>query len=79
MRTQIHINQHVLKRNSKTGERKRVITAKTYKSNTKANHLAILDDSGNIVAEIIYSPDKPLKCGAKCWVETTKKIKVLDD
>ena len=23
---------------------------------------------------LIYSPDRPLKCGAKVWIETTEKV-----
>ena len=33
MKKIIHVNQHVIKRNKKTGERKPVLTVKTYKSN----------------------------------------------
>ena len=37
MKKIIHINQHVIKRNAKTGERNPVITCKTYKSNDYAH------------------------------------------
>jgi hypothetical protein len=30
------------------------------------------------VAKIVYSPEKPLSCGAKVWIETNEKI-VLDN
>lgn len=33
MKKKIHINQHVIRRNGKTGEREPCITVKTYKSN----------------------------------------------
>ena len=38
---------------------------KTYKSNTYCNEVDILGES-----KVIYSPDKPLSCGARCWIET---------
>jgi|TARA_R100000664_G_scaffold17733_1_gene26737 hypothetical protein len=65
VKAQIHINQHVIRRNGKTGEREPVITVKTYKSNEYASEVAI-----NGPSRVIYSPDKPLSCGAKVWIET---------
>ena len=74
-RTRIHINQHNIKYNNKsTGNRKTVITAKDYTQNRKGNHVEILDDDGEVVATVIYSPDKPLDCGAKCWIETFNNV-----
>tara|TARA_R100001369_G_scaffold71506_1_gene99453 strand:+ start:938 stop:1096 length:159 start_codon:yes stop_codon:yes gene_type:complete len=46
---------------------------KTSKSNTYASEIEVLDK-----CRIIYSPDKPLSCGAKVWIETNGKI-VLDN
>jgi len=77
MKKIIHINQHVIRKNSKTGERNPVITCKTYKDNTYANSVIIKDSSGNDVARVIYSPDKPLSCGAKVWIETENEIEIL--
>ena len=37
MKTYIHVNQHIIKRNSKTGEDDPVLTFKTYKSNDYAS------------------------------------------
>mgnify|MGYP003140668247 FL=1 len=72
MKTRIHINQHVIKRNAKTGEREPVITCKTYKENRYGHEVEI---KGN--CKIIYSPDKPLSCGAKVWIETDSEIVVV--
>ena len=78
MKKRIHINQHVIRANGKTGDRDPVITVKTSKSNTYAHQVEILDKDGNVAATIIYSPDKPLSCGAKVWIETTNEV-VLHD
>jgi hypothetical protein len=67
----IHINQHIIKRNKKTGEREPVITVKTYKSNDYASSVEILGTS-----RLIYSPDKPLSCGATVWIETDAEVKI---
>ena len=41
MKTIIHVNQHKIKRNAKTGEREPVLTCKTYKSNDYAHEVMI--------------------------------------
>jgi hypothetical protein len=74
MKTIIHVNQHVIRANSKTGERNPVLTCKTYKSNDYAKRVEILDDDGEVTATVVYSPDKPLSCGAKVWIETNNTI-----
>ena len=72
MKTIIHVNQHVIKDNAKTGNNNPVLTVKTYKSNTYAHEVRVLGES-----RIIYSPDKPLSCGAKVWMETEAKVEVV--
>ena len=69
MKTVIHVNQHIIKRNQKTGEREPTLTVKTYKSNTYCHEVEIKGPS-----KIIYSPDKPLSCGARVWVETEEDV-----
>jgi hypothetical protein len=77
MKTIIHVNQHVIKSNRKTGEHKPVLTCKTYKDNVYAKEVEILDVNGNVAAKVIYRPDDPLSCGAHVWIETHNEIKVL--
>lgn len=69
MKTIIHVNQHVIKDNSKTGNRNPVLTVKTYKSNTYAHDVEIIGNS-----RVVYRPDKPLSCGAKVWIETDGEV-----
>ena len=69
MKTIIHINQHVIRSNSKTGEREPVITVKTYKDNNYASEVKV-----DGPCKIVYSPDKPLSCGAKVWIETEAEV-----
>ena len=71
MKTRIHINQHKIRSNKKNNLNEPVITVKTSKSNTYAHEVEILGP-----AKVIYSPDKPLSCGAKVWVETESKVKI---
>lgn len=76
MKTIIHVNQHVIKANKKNGEENPVLTCKTYKENIYAKELEILDEIGNVVAKVVYSPDKPLSCGARVWIETHHEVRV---
>ena len=61
----IHVNQHIIKANRKSGERTPPLTMKSYNKNVKATEISI---DGK--ARVIYSPDKPLPCGAVVWIET---------
>lgn len=71
MKKVIHINQHVIKSNAKSGKRDPVITVKTYKDNNYAHEVHV-----DGPCKIIYSPDKPLSCGAKVWIETEAEVKI---
>ena len=133
MKTIIHVNQHILKRNIKNGTSDPCIITRTYKeakynthtdivsngelcasvvqqggsirikagdqeirvlgqcirSNINSSRLEpvlivsqnkelisrqygfdIKDSKRNVVAQVIYSPFKPLSCGARLWIET---------
>ena len=73
MKTVIHVNQHNIKANSK-GSELPVVTVKDYKQNRKANHAAVIDADGKALVKVVYSPDKPLPCGAKVWIETEMEV-----
>ena len=53
----------------KHGTNDPVITVKTSKSNTYTHEVKI-----NGPSKVIYSPDKPLSCGAKVWIETESEV-----
>ena len=69
MKKRIHVNQHKIRSNKKHGLNEPVITVKTSKSNDYAHEVEI-----NGPSKVIYSPDKPLSCGAKVWVETEAEV-----
>lgn len=71
MKTRIHVNQHVIRANSKSGERDPVLTVKQGKKNTYAHEVEIAGP-----ATVVYSPDKPLSCGAKVWIETEGEVNI---
>jgi len=72
MKTIVHVNQHVIKSNRKNKVEEPVLTVKTYKDNRYAHEVEILGPS-----KIVYSPDKPLSCGAHVWIETEGEVVVL--
>ena len=65
----IHVNQHVIKANAKNGENNPIFTIKQGGSNTYAHNVKVKGEM-----ELVYSPDKPLSCGAKVWIETRGDI-----
>lgn len=69
MKTIIHVNQHEIKKNTKNGTDNPVLTVKTYKTNTYATSVDIRGPS-----KIVYSPHKPLSCGARVWIETEAEV-----
>jgi hypothetical protein len=79
MKTILHINQHVIKSNSKNNENNPVITCKTYKTNEYAHQAIIYDKDNNEVCRIVYSKDKPLSCGAKVYIQTDNRVELIKD
>tara|TARA_R110002167_G_scaffold342664_1_gene551501 strand:+ start:44 stop:280 length:237 start_codon:yes stop_codon:yes gene_type:complete len=77
MKTIIHVNQHVVKANKKNNTTDPVLTCKTYKTNNYASKVAVYGQDGLLSGHFIYSPNKPLSCGAHVWFETFNKIEVL--
>jgi hypothetical protein len=71
MKTRIHVNQHKIRSNKKHNLNEPVITVKTSKSNDYGHEVEILGPS-----KVIYSPDKPLSCGARVWIETEAEVKI---
>ena len=71
MKKKIHVNQHKIRSNKKHNLNEPVITVKTSKSNDYVHEVEILGPS-----KIVYSPDKPLSCGAKVWIETEAEVKI---
>lgn len=67
--TKIHVNQHVIRANKKHGTNDPAITVRRGRVTTRAHEVAILGPS-----RVIYRPDKPLRCGARVWIETEATV-----
>ena len=70
----IHVNQHGIKSNKKHNRKDPVLTVKTSKANTYWLEVVIHGPS-----KVIYSPDKPLSCGARVWIETESEVNVINE
>ena len=70
--TRIHVNQQVIRANKTNGTDDPVLTVKRGNSNQYAHEVAIDGPS-----RVVYSPDSPLHCGARCWVETEASVKIM--
>ena len=71
MITRIHVNQHNIRDNSKDGGSRPVLTVKDYKQNRKCDEVFFTN------GRVIYSPDNPLSCGAKVWIETNEPVEIV--
>lgn len=66
----IHINRGTIDHNRKHGKRKPpIIVRRGPKRLTYASQLYIVGDS-----RIVYSPKKPLDCGARVWIEASQVV-----
>tara|TARA_R100001463_G_scaffold123794_3_gene180618 strand:- start:297 stop:521 length:225 start_codon:yes stop_codon:yes gene_type:complete len=64
MKAKIHVNMHIIRSNKKNNENNPPLTVKTYKENRKAKEVSISGPS-----KVVYSPENPLSCGARVWIE----------
>jgi hypothetical protein len=71
-KTRIHVNQLVVRRNRKTGSRDPVLTVKSRGKNTYCHSVEVKGP-----CRVVYSPCKPLSCGATVWIETEHEV-VID-
>jgi len=70
MKKIIHVNQHMIRKNTKELTDEPVLTVKTYKENNYAHEAVIRTKDGTEVARVVYRPHDPLSCGARVWIET---------
>lgn len=81
MKEIIHINQRIIKENTKAlrldkdAEVKPCITVKTYKDNRYLQCAELISKlTGQTLGKVVYSPDKPLSCGARIYIELDTDI-----
>jgi len=70
----IHVNQHNIRANAKNEDKLPPLTIKTSTANHKGYDAVVYGPS-----RVVYSPDKPLSCGAKVWIETHSVVEVQEE
>jgi hypothetical protein len=70
----VHVNQHIIRRNKKMGQSEPPITVRRSRKVERCNSATIYGVDGQPAARILYSPDKPLACGARVWIEVLGTI-----
>lgn len=65
---------HKIRSNTQTGARDPVLTVKRGKTNRYAHEVIFTGPS-----KVVYSPDKPLSCGARCWMETFDPVELIGE
>ena len=68
----IHVNRHHVRKNRVEDADLPVLSVATYKGTQQCNHVHIEGPS-----TVMYRPEKPLKCGARVWIETKHDV-VID-
>lgn len=71
MKKIIHVNQATIVRNRKTGSNDPPLIVRTYKGVEHGHRVEI-----NGPSVLVNSPHKPLKCGARVWIETESEVVV---
>lgn len=74
MKTIIHVNRQKIAQNRNTGDSRPVITVKDYRRNRYGSHVEILGPSR--VVQAGKCGIKPLRCGARVWIETESEVRV---
>ena len=64
MIVRVHVNQHVVRRNKRCGEHAPPLRIIRKGKSEPAWEVELIGK-----ARVVYSPDKPLKCGARVWIE----------
>lgn len=67
----LHVNQQVIARNRKLGTNDPPLTVQTSGGPHPATEVEIKGPS-----KLIYSPHKPLNCGARLWIETKAELEL---
>jgi len=67
----IHVDQHRIKSNAKSGADEPVLTVQAAGGPYKAHEVVV-----NGPSRIIYD-GRTLSCGAKCWIETTSEVETV--
>ena len=70
MKTRLHVHQANIRHNRKHGTTRPVLIVRTSREARQTNKTLFLHGPSRLV----YSPNKPLPCGARVWIETEGRV-----
>ena len=71
-KTIVHVNTNIIQQNQKTSHKKPVITVKQGNNNQYGYEVEIPGG-----CRVVYSPTRPLSCGAKVWIESLYPVNLI--
>ncbi len=71
-KTIVHVNKNIIQQNQKNSHKKPVITVKTRTSNQYGYEVEMPGG-----CRVVYSPNRPLSCGATVWIESLYPVKLI--
>ena len=72
----VHVNRHTLARNKKHGYADPAIGVEEYGRQKRYGSRVDILHEGVVVASVIHREEKPLRCGARCWIETRADVRI---
>ena len=72
----VYVNRHTLAKNKKKGRSDPAIGIEESGQEKRYGSRVDILQNGVVVASVIHREDRPLKCGARCWVETRADVRV---
>jgi hypothetical protein len=70
--SRIHVNRQVIHKDNKSGSVSKAVGVETSGQRKRYGYAVTI----NGPSRVVYRPNKPLKCGAKCWMETHAPVTV---
>jgi len=68
MKQIIHVAQEAIRKNTKEGTNDPAIICRTYQGSERHHEVEFVLKDGTVVGKMVYSPHKPLSCGARLWL-----------
>ena len=77
----IHVNSKTIQSNAKNGTRVPPITVRRGRNKRLGygHRVQVLLPDGSIAVEFVYSPERPLSCGARLWAETDLEVRLIEE
>lgn len=70
-RSRIHVRRDLIAKDKKNGTYSNALGVETSGRRKRyAKKVLLIGPKGEVMGEVIYNPNKPLKCGARAWIET---------